>query len=293
MRCLSLPYQLVTAVRNRCYDWGVFAVHQARLPVVSVGNIAMGGTGKTPLIIKLAEELGEVTVLTRGYGSQGEHLPPHELRGIEDGDEPALIAQRTGARVIVGKDRVAGADLATGIILLDDGMQHRGLHRDWELVVVDGSNPFGGWQREFPSALARADLVVVTHADCPEVSRYTTAPIVRMQHTPRPVSLPPKVGLFCAIGKPNHFVKSVSVEVVEQLTGPDHAPFPVEQLQALSKRAEAHGAGALVCTEKDAVKLPADLPVDLLPIIPIPIDLEILSGKESWDQFINSIKSRV
>ena len=164
------------------YDAGWRPVARATAPVISVGALTVGGAGKTPFCALLARRLSDagrrVAVVSRGYGRGAERVvvvsrgagPIVDVR--QAGDEPSLLARRTGAIVVVGADRVAAAETAVRLgadaIVLDDAFQHRRLHRDLDVVLVDPSGspalvlPFGSG-REAPSALGRADLVVAVH----------------------------------------------------------------------------------------------------------------------------------
>jgi tetraacyldisaccharide 4'-kinase len=164
----------------------VFATHHCGLPVVSVGNLTFGGTGKTPTVLALAEDLikrgHHPAVLTRGYGRTGSQplvlTGPEVHASVSDaGDEPLELAQRLpGVPIIIDADRVRGcrraADIGADIVILDDGFQHLRLHRDLNLVLVDAGDPWGGDSlppggrlREPVSAIGRASAVIVTKVD--------------------------------------------------------------------------------------------------------------------------------
>ena len=207
---LSVAYSAGARLRVRLYRAGIFRAHRLNGAVISVGNLTVGGSGKTPMVLWLAEKLlaegKDVAVLTRGYrgflkgsGESG-MSSPGQKPGIL-GDEPDLLVRRIAARTdTVGRFRVAaGADRATSgraaeadgfhWFLLDDGFQHLQLERDLDIVLIDATNPFGGGMllpagrlREPKSALRRADIVVITrssHAPALEavIRRYTSASI--------------------------------------------------------------------------------------------------------------------
>lgn len=216
LRPVSSLYGLVAAARNRLYDRGVLRAHRLPVPVISIGNLTAGGTGKTPLTIHLGRALlaagARPLVLSRGYRSEGSgtRIVSDGARVLLDpsqgGDEPVLIARSVpGMPVVVDPDRVRGglfaiARLSPSLVLLDDGYQHRRLARDLDIVLLDAVDPFGryamipsGRLREPFSGLGRADLFVVTHAPEGEsldtlksvVRRYNArAPIVRAHHRP-------------------------------------------------------------------------------------------------------------
>jgi len=183
---LGPVYGGVVRTRAALYRRGVFATRRCGLPVVSVGNLTFGGTGKTPTVLALAEDLIErghhPAILTRGYGRT--HSEPLVLTGPEvhasvtdAGDEPLELAQRLpGVPIIIDPDRARGgrraSELGADIVILDDGFQHLRLHRDLNLVLVDAGDPWGGDSlpprgrlREPVSAIGRASAVVITKID--------------------------------------------------------------------------------------------------------------------------------
>ncbi|MBN2129221.1 MAG: tetraacyldisaccharide 4'-kinase, partial [Sedimentisphaerales bacterium] len=181
----SWPYSLVTLFRNWLYAQGWLRVHRVGVPVVCVGNLTTGGTGKTPLVVWLARLMGQkgvrAAILTRGYKANGRKTPYDVTTNT---DEPAeLAAACPGVPVIVNPDRVAGAAEAirshgAQVLLMDDGFQHRRLGRDLDIVAVDATCPFGygrllpaGLLREPLSGLTRAHAVVLTRSD--QVSEET------------------------------------------------------------------------------------------------------------------------
>ncbi|HEY0634334.1 MAG TPA: tetraacyldisaccharide 4'-kinase, partial [Gammaproteobacteria bacterium] len=169
---------LLVMMRRLCFHWGLCKSHKLPVPVIVVGNITVGGTGKTPLVIALVELLRAQGwtpgVISRGYGGQAGQWP-QSVHADSDprmiGDEPLLIAQRTGAPMAVGPVRVAAARhlLATSgidIIISDDGLQHYPLQRDLEIAVVDGARGLGnghclpaGPLREPAGRMKRVDFV--------------------------------------------------------------------------------------------------------------------------------------
>jgi tetraacyldisaccharide 4'-kinase len=195
---LSWLYGAVVGLRRRAYSQGWLTVHRAGKPVVVVGNVSVGGTGKTPLVIWLAQRLTQrglkVGIVSRGYGSRSQEEPRQVAQGStwnEVGDEPMLLARATGCTTVVGRDRVAAARALIGhsvghsvdVILSDDGLQHLRLARDCEIVVVDGARGFGnarmlpaGPLREPVSRLASVDLIVVNGvAEHPSLRRLEPA----------------------------------------------------------------------------------------------------------------------
>jgi tetraacyldisaccharide 4'-kinase len=177
---LSLLYRVATSLRRLLYRAGLLKMHRLPVPVIVVGNLAVGGTGKTPLVAWLAEYLKQAGyrpgIVARGYGGRAGHWP-QQVRPDSDpvmvGDEAVLLAARSGCPMAVGPDRVAAARSLLehrdcDLILSDDGLQHYALQRDIEIAVIDGVRRFGngfylpaGPLREPVKRLARVDLVVV------------------------------------------------------------------------------------------------------------------------------------
>jgi tetraacyldisaccharide 4'-kinase len=209
---VSVAYGIVVRVRGWLYRAGIFRGERLDGVVISVGNLTVGGTGKTPMVLYLAERLLDegknVAVLTRGYrgflkGSGDDRIAAGagELAGPGSVDEPALLRNRVGShperlarfRVVVGADRAPGGREAQAAgfdwFLLDDGFQHFKLARDLDIVLIDASNPFGGGRllpsgrlREPKSGLSRADMIVITRSDhAPAIEaaarRFSSAPI--------------------------------------------------------------------------------------------------------------------
>lgn len=323
---ISLPYRAVVSLRNIAYDRGwkrSFAIPNCF--VVSVGNSVVGGTGKTPIILKLAEDLLDLhpAIISRGYRSdaesaaspllacdgQGPLLSPRVC-----GDEPFLMASRLPSlRIVVGRDRVAGAELAaqmgSRLILLDDAMQHRRIKRQLNIVVMHAQDPFGrnalfprGFLREPLSGLRRADLIVLHHAtssaQCDAIkahlTKYTDAPVVgtfiRLENVPALSGK--RVGLFCGIGSPESFIKSVQAlgaQVVDTLLLSDHEGITQAALKNFSLSCKAKGAEQLICTEKDWVKLPENLDATL-PVVYTSATVAFTTGEEHWQALLAKIK---
>ena len=232
---------------------------------------------------------------------------------LECGDEPYWLAKTLPkARVLVGSDRVYSGYVAqvldVDLILLDDGMQYRRLQRDIEIGVMHADDLFGsgfylprGLLRDSPKRLSKADLIIVNGVENEEqfervekeIRPYTNAPITAMKLDVENGSLfaSKKVAAFSAIAKPKRFhntLKSLGCEIVESIENPDHVPFEKEEIEHLANRALDKGADLLVCTEKDAVKLPEGMSVRL-PIKPLEITLSPVFGKENIEQIIKEV----
>lgn len=296
----ALAYGSAVRVRNRLYDQ-LGPQHRASVPVVSVGNLTVGGTGKTPVVAWLARWLLSEglrpAVVSRGYGGRAGKGPLLVSAGkgpgfdwTACGDEPFLLARALpGTIVIVGSDRFAGARAAreagADVVILDDGFQHRRLGREFDLVLLDATSPFGNYHllpagtlREPVSGLRRASAVLITRARRAEslvviekvVRRYNpTAPILRagtrrvgfFDVEGRPVPRPGRAVAFCGIGNPGAFagdLETEGIEVVALRLFPDHHAYGLAEWRDLASLAREHEA-MLLTTEKDLVRLPRDL----------------------------------
>ena len=332
----SLLYRSIVAFRNRIFDQGWVSRYFPPVPVViSIGNIVVGGTGKTPVTLMLAREFYEeffIGILSRGYRSQVEKLPiPVVLSKGEGpmqsasfcGDEPFLIAQNLPkAFVVVGRNRHKASDIAARagvhLILLDDGMQHRRLARDFEVVVMDSMDLFGqgyylprGFLREGAHSLMRADLIILNHVDdkCvfeklkAKVSKHSKAIVIgtRMEvvqiETFSGEVVPSiqykKVGIFCGIAHPEYFQKTViqeGGEIVDSVFASDHMSLDFQILKTFAINCKEMGAEMLLCTEKDKVKM-IDYQKLALPVAWIKMRLKLVEGESEWTNFIERIKS--
>ncbi|NGX39598.1 MAG: Tetraacyldisaccharide 4'-kinase [Chlamydiae bacterium] len=315
LQAMSQGYRVGAYARNLAYD--AFIPSQTLpVPVISIGNIVVGGTGKTPFVHYLAKQLVshmKVAILSRGYRRKGNNtlLVTKESSPNEVGDEPYFLAQKLPeAQVIVGPNRYSSglkaATLGAEVILLDDGMQHRSLLRDIEIVVMHADDLFGkgyylprGFLRDSPRRLKAADQIILTGVKNAEdfakqkerIRKFTDAPITAMEMTATKAGeiKSKKVASFCAIARPERFMstlKDLGAEVVMHREKPDHFSFSEEELEVFSNEAKTSGAECLVCTEKDAVKLSPKLQTTL-PIIPLAITLTPSHGKEELETLMD------
>ena len=279
---LAWLYAGVVAVRRRAYASGWLARASPGVPVIIVGNLTVGGTGKTPLTVWLAAELGarglKVGLLSRGYGR--EERAPRVVSADADwrtvGDEPLILARHGGCDTVVSADRLAGARLlvtrGAQVIVADDGLQHLRLARECEIVVVDGARGFGngrllpaGPLREPLAALARADLVIVNgaaeHASLAGLQGALSMTLrmwsaVRLDGAapPRPLAAfaASPVHAVAGIGNPQRFFRELRAQglAVREHAFADHHAFSAADL--------AFGDELpVLMTEKDAVKCTA------------------------------------
>jgi tetraacyldisaccharide 4'-kinase len=269
----SAIYSAVSRVRRLAYAKRVLRSKRLSTPVIVVGNLTVGGTGKTPLVCWLASQLTELGfrpgVVTRGYG--GSSRRPRLVQSSDKpdvvGDEAILLTRRSGVRVAIGRDRPAAAQLLINagcdVIVSDDGLQHYALARDCELIVVDGDRRFGngrllpaGPLRESPARLRSADAVVinggVAQSDGTLHMRLLATSAIAMKFgTSKPLrefsSRPAHA--IAAIGNPRRFfsmLRAVGIRVVEHPL-PDHATLTPDDISFADDL-------PVLMTEKDAVK---------------------------------------
>jgi tetraacyldisaccharide 4'-kinase len=277
LRPLSWIFQLLVAARRLLYSLGVFSSGHPGVPVIVIGNISVGGTGKTPLTLWLARQLAakglKAGIAMRGYGGSGRHTrmvaPDADPR--EFGDEPVLLA-RAGWPVCVAANRLDAARqlVANGcnVILCDDGLQHLALRRDLEIAVVDGARGLGnGWMlpagplREPASRIGRAGVVVLNGIQSPElgVSAERTVRMVlepEMAHSlagSRQLRLDDfragPVHAYAGIGNPERFFAMLRARGIELRAHPfaDHHPYVAGDFVTGDEY-------PILMTEKDAVK---------------------------------------
>lgn len=326
---LSFCFQAVVKCRNLLYERGIFKVHKCDVPVISVGNIVAGGSGKTPFALFLAQQLipfGRVAFVSRGYLGKAEKQrnPLLIARGSGPmhppaicGDEPFLLSKNLPeAIVVVGRNRVEAVKMAAKegaqIVILDDGMQHRRVHRDIEIVILNGHDvKKGSWflpsgfLRDEKRRLKKADLVVLPKAlDLKKrVAHFTQAPIMEIDYVVKEVVfLDPdrkmdlkgkSVGVFCGIAHPDRFVKTVEnlgAQIVESHFGLDHRMMAPKTLEKFALQAKSKGAVLLLCTEKDIVKI--NRQTLSLPLAWVKREIAAPAAADAFYAMVETIKSR-
>ncbi|MBN7798407.1 tetraacyldisaccharide 4'-kinase [Parahaliea mediterranea] len=272
LRPLEILFRAVSALRRGLYIRGWLPSHRAGVPVVVVGNITVGGTGKTPIVIALVEALRAAGhrpgVVSRGYGGSGGAYPlavTAASDAAQVGDEPLLIARRTGAPCVVDPDRGRAAarleaDYDVDLIISDDGLQHYRLRRDFEIAVLDAQRRTGnGWclpagpLREPAGRLANVDWVLLRGGDgARDGVRYLPTALVDVASGERrdfsPGALSPRVRAIAGIGQPAQFFASLRAAgfEVSETVFPDHHHFSLADLAGENT--------PVIMTEKDAVK---------------------------------------
>ncbi|MBN1489943.1 MAG: tetraacyldisaccharide 4'-kinase [Phycisphaerae bacterium] len=309
---LSAGYRCGIGIRNAWYDYGV-GVRSLPVPVISVGNLTVGGTGKTPMTLWLCEQLRregrKPAVLSRGYRA-APGTPPDEL---------AMLTHRCPQAVFVAHpDRLRSGLLAieshgADVLVLDDGFQHRRVARDLEIVLIDATCPFGyghvlprGLLREPLSSLRRANVLVVTRADqvsageldalCRTLAKQALdCPILRCVHRPagftsldgEPVESPApsrRVGLFAGIARPAAFEQTIAglgLSAVPLRWYRDHHAYAPEDVAELAALARQQDVECLVTTEKDAVKLVPLTTTWPCPVCVVRVDVDFLGGDDT------------
>lgn len=276
---LTPLYAVAVGMKNAACDGGLFKVQRLSWPVISVGNISVGGSGKTPFVIALAKMLKQqgalVNVLSRGYGRSStgvERVDPADT-AERFGDEPLLIAQSANVRVYVGASRYAAGLLAErdqrgmGLHLLDDGFQHRKLARDIDILLLHRSDfderllP-AGRLRESVNSLSRASVLVVREEDSDVEEKLRDLGIEKpLWRIRRSIIVPDdqkKAIAFCGIARPDEFFTMLKLHRIEPITTHafrDHHPYSDDDVRHLVKQAEVCSAQAFLTTEKDLVRL--------------------------------------
>lgn len=310
-------YALGVWWRNRQFDRRPGKIFHASVPVLSVGNLTLGGTGKSPAVrwfVREFQRLGlKPAVLSRGYKAKKQaQADPGEILNDEGREMARLLPE---VPLLQNPNRCASAEKAVQefgaqVLVLDDGFQHRKLFRDLDVVLIDAEEPFGLTGRLFPcgtlrepaAGVRRADVLMLTHADRlssrerhtlqEEIDQRFPAEKSRLWvetvHKPAgfvdaagdPVELAKdgRYGAFCGIGKPEGFFRSLEefgLTPAETKIFPDHHAFSASDVSILEQWQEKNAFEALLCTEKDLVKLPESLKACALRI-----DLAFLSGEE-------------
>jgi tetraacyldisaccharide 4'-kinase len=311
--------------RNRLFDWGWKRIHRVPVPVISVGNLTVGGTGKTPCVEYVARFLRQhdcqVAILSRGYKARDGGAGRNDEAMLLEENLPDVPHLQDPDRVAIAQ--IAIDELESEVLVLDDGFQHRRLGRDLDIVLIDATNPWGygylfprGALREPVIGLGRAHAVVITRADRVDpselqairdrIGRLSDAPISSAMHqalelmglegrTERlEVIRDRPVAAFCGIGNPEAFretLKCLGADLREFRAFPDHHGYTREDVDGLRRWAEKLPAEAIVTTtQKDYVKLRIGELADR-PLWAIRIGLRFLEGEETFQEKLKFLVS--
>jgi tetraacyldisaccharide 4'-kinase len=319
----AAAYRAAVGLRNLGFDRGWIEVHRAQIPVVSIGNLTVGGTGKTPMVEWVARRFRNagvrVAIASRGYrGGQG---PNDEARLLEE-NLPDVPHLQDGDRV--RSARIATDELAAELLVLDDGFQHRRLARELDVVMIDALEPFGlghllprGLLREPVGSLSRANLVVLSRSDLigaaeravirQEVKRRGGPSLwVETRHAARDLidcdgSVAPagelageSIAAFCGIGNPEGFRRTVQplCRTLRDLrVYPDHHAYSSRDMESLASWARDLGVDLVLTTQKDLVKLRAST-LGRARLRALRIGLEITSGEDVMEDALARLPGR-
>ena len=276
-------------LKNFLYDFGIFKAKKIDAKVISVGNIALGGTGKTPTTVAIANFLERkgysVGIVTRGHGRKNIKnsflLKNHSWK--ECGDEVIILKNNTSSNthIFVSLNKVyAGEQLSNmgcDVILLDDGFQHRRIYRDIDIVLLGPENQNKKWQLVYPygllrepfSCLKRADITISTKSNLVKATNLTSDHNLSLEVEKEVLSSGSvknihdlvnrsRIMSVCSIGDPDSFSKTLSIiniNVDKELVFPDHWPFNLNDIEKINNYASKENLKFVVCTEKDFVKL--------------------------------------
>ncbi|HAO71013.1 MAG TPA: tetraacyldisaccharide 4'-kinase [Planctomycetaceae bacterium] len=322
LSAIEIPYEALVRLRNYGYDHSILTVKKASAPVISVGNLTLGGTGKTPLVAWLAHWFAQhnkkPAIISRGYKAKTGQLSDEaaELKILL----PTVPHYANKQRIIAAGEAVTkGSD----VLLLDDGFQHRQISRDLNLITIDATDPFGcnrifprGLLREPLWGLKRADALVLTRTDqvsiktrneiqeqCFQFVGSHDKPWIETEHRPSNLRLvdgttqplktlqDKRILSLSAIGNPGAFHRTLTTlghEPVATLTFPDHHKYTTDDIHRISEETESVGAEIIVTTLKDLVKLPL-ASVRNRPLCALEIGIQFQTGLQDLEYLLNKI----
>ena len=330
LRLASRFYGAGAALRSAHYDSHPRRASRIGVPVVSVGNITVGGTGKTPMTLYIAARLTAMgmrpVILSRGYGgrmsaaggvvSDGKHVL---LAAADAGDEPLLMARALpGVPVVIGRDRVgagrrAVARFGPDVVILDDAFQHRRIHRDVNLLLMDFQRPIGnghllprGPLREPATAVDRAHAVVFTRSPedggiaAPKIAlpripvfRASHRPVIRRVAAPSGMAAPERLDnaaafVFSGLANNDNFRYTLGrfqCWVVGHAGFADHHPYTADELNKIQDSALAAGAQVVITTDKDMARIGDSAPWRL-PVVVVGVDIDLGADGPAFDRFL-------
>ena len=310
MNPLGALFGLGVGVRNALYDRGIARTHRLRGAVVSVGNLSVGGSGKTPFVLLLGELLKErnikFDILSRGYGrkTRGLFLVDPAGSAPDFGDEPLLLARRLKVPVIVGEERYAAGVFAEEkfgpqLHLLDDGFQHRSLRRDFDIVLVTPDDARdrllpSGRLREPLASLRRADAVVLTNGASASAFPLEQKLVWKARRGIIAANVSSRPVVFCGIARPQNFVtqlRTAGIEPIAEAFYRDHHAYSEQDIRDLLDLRQRSEADGFVTTEKDAVNLGGYLGA-LEPLAVVPVKMELSDAANAVDTILARITER-
>ena len=321
---LEVPYTAAVRYRNWRFDTSRATVTKVEVPVISVGNLTLGGTGKTPAVEWLARWFDErgvrVGIVSRGYGTK---------TGVPNDEALELAEKLPQIPHVLDPDRVRGArkaidEFGCQLLLLDDGFQHRRLARDFDLVLIDALEPFGyqhvfprgtlrepltGWRRASAFMLTRSEMIDEASRNQIRERALTFAPQalwLEATHAPQSlrnvrggelplsafVDLP--VAAFCGIGNPRGFRHALArsgFDVLAVREFADHFPYPASEATALAHWVDGLGVPAAICTFKDLVKIGPRWP-GKTPLWALSARLELLTGQAAFEVQLEALRQQ-
>jgi len=321
LRAVSMLYAIGICVRNLCYDKGWLKTRGVSVPVISIGNITTGGTGKTPLVIwmcKLLHEKGKAcAILTRGYKAEQGKLT----------DEPAILAKLCpDAKIVINSDRFAGAvkateELGAEVLVMDDGFQHRRLRRNLDILAVDAMCPFG-YSRLLPAGLLREPVISIRRADAVVITRFNRvshekteelkkqiecispgivvamavhknleAKLIKGQSLSIDELREKKIFAFCGIGNPKGFLDQLNdygLTIVGSKVYNDHYQYCEMDVSDIYQEAVFLGADLILSTQKDWVKTALLLQKkEEIPFAYLSVEIEFLEGADKIETLLD------
>jgi len=307
---LSHVFGTGVRARNALYTRRILPMHRLEGSVISIGNLSVGGSGKTPFTIALGELLKarniKFDVLSRGYGRKTKGVLDVDSAGSPQdfGDEPLLIARKLKVPVVVGEDRfraglAAEKKYGTSFHLLDDGFQHRALHRDYDIVLVtpDDSRDRllpAGRLREPLSGLNRADAVALMNGAAKESFPLDGKSVWKVRRGIELQAIPSHPVAFCGIARPQNFfaqLRTAGVELAAEAIYRDHHAYEEKDIQELLQVQRQSEANGFITTEKDLINL-GQYRAALEPLAVAPVKMKILDAANVVDTMLTVIEER-
>ena len=310
MNLLASTFGLGVSARNALYNRELLPVSRLQGPVTSIGNLSVGGSGKTPFVILLGELLKarniKFDILSRGYGrkTRGVALVDPGGDSSQFGDEPLLMARRLGVPVSVGEVRYDAGQFAEKkfgpqLHLLDDGFQHRALARDFDIVLItpdDARDKLlpAGRLREPLTSLSRADAVVLISGASADGLPVKDKLTWRVRRGIIPTDVPERPVVFCGIARPKNFLlqlRTAGIEPVAEALYRDHHAYSEQDIRDLLKLRDQSEATGFVTTEKDAINLGGFLAA-LHPCAVVPVKMDLIDSANAVDTMLRIITER-